>query len=294
MIGVISYPDSPSDVESSSYIQGETAKFVESTGARNVVIEYNQDWTTSSETLEHLNGIIIQNSFNGVFTSDTIFKETLLNAYKYAEAKNEDGIKFPIWASGVTALQLSEVLSTSKDMSEYTVSIDAMDLATSLNFTEHTEASQEGPIKPLYDIIPTMRSKFLEPAVDSDIVYFDQGIGITPASLQKDKFLSEAFQIVATATDRNGNEFVALLKHRKFPVILSFALFEAVYNFYPDTQIPHSSPATRLTVQFSKLFTDFARSNDQTYNSIEKEYSNNLYNRPMTTTVNKEYQTFYF
>ena len=287
MVGVISYPGSPSAKDSTSYIQVETAKFIESTGARNVGIRFDQDWPTSVKILQSLNGIYIQNSFNGEKSQNPIFKETLKNAYEYSSDKNAQGITFPIWTSGITALQLSEVLSSTQDMAKFTEKIDALDYATTLNIIEFLTPNEKVQIT-------NMRTNFLKPATMENIVYFNQDRGMTVESFKNDKFLSSNFDVVATATDRQGKEFIAILKGKEVPVVLSFALFEAVYNFYPKTAVPHSSEATRLAVQFSKSFTNMCRANDQTYGSVEKEYENNLYNRKLTTTIDPEYQTFYF
>lgn len=288
MIGMISYPGSPSDKSSTSYIQGESAKFVEASGARNVAILYDQDWETTQSVLLNLNGIFIQNSFTGEMSNDATFLTLLENAYDYIVVQSALSIVYPLWTSGVTALQLSQVISSSNDLSTYTVPIDALDYPTTLNIIEHKFPNEK------VTVTSNIRDDFLKHAFTKDIAYFNQDKGITLESLKKDTFLSEHFDVVATAKDRKGTEFIAIMKGKDIPVVMSFVLFEAVYNFYPHTNIPHSSEATRLSVQFSKAFTDFCRANDRTYGSIEQEYMNNLFNNKLTTVAKKEYQTFYF
>lgn len=287
MIGMISHPGSPSTTDSTSYIQGETAKFVEASGARNVRLLYNQDWATSETELAKLNGIFVQNSFSGEVSTDSSFLKTLDDAYKYTVSVNQAGEKFPLMTTGATALALSSVIAGA-DLSTFTTSVDAKDFATKLNVVEYKIPNSD------VDLTSQIRDAFLKPAYTSDVAYFNLDKAITAETIKSSEVLSSNFEVVATAKDRSGKEFIAILKGKSVPVILSFVLFESVYNFYPETQVPHSSEATRLSVQFSKAFTNFARANQRTYGSIEKEYANNLFNHKMTTVAAAEYQTFYF
>lgn len=287
MVGMISHPGSPGARSASSYIQGESAKFVESSGARNVALLYNQEWTTSEQTLKNLNGIFIQNSFTGEISTDATFLKTIEDAYNYVVQVNKDGEVFPLMATGKTALLLSSI-PASTELSTYTTSVDAKDYATKLNVVEWKTPNDK------VSVTSKIRDAFLKPAFSEDIVYFNQDIGITEESIKNNPILSENFEVVATAKDRQGKEFIAILKGKDVPVILSFVQFESVYNFYPKTNVPHSSEAARLSVQFSKAFTDFCRANDRTFGSTEKEYTNNLFNHKMTTVTDAEYQTFYF
>jgi len=293
MVGVITYPGSPGEVDSTSYIQAETVKFVESTGARNVAIKYDQNWITSSEELDNLNGIILQNSFNGAYNKDETYENVLLNAYLYAEAKADDQDIFPLMASGVAALQLSEILSSSQDLSQYTIEIDALDLVTDLEFTKDASLYQN-KMAPVTLTMASISEKFIRSASNEGVAYFNQDKGITIESFKNDEFISNSFEIVATAKDRQGTEFIALLVGKEVPVILSFVLPESIYNFYPETNVPHSTEATKFSIDFSKIFTDLTKKNEQTYGSTETEYSKNLYNLELTTTVGPEFQTFYF
>ena len=96
-----------------SYIQGESAKFIDSSGARGVAILYDQAWTTSATALNNLNGIFIQNNFYNTSVSDAAFNETLTNAYKYVVNLNDKGVVFPLWASGESALLLCHKINLS-------------------------------------------------------------------------------------------------------------------------------------------------------------------------------------
>lgn len=286
MVALVAYPGSPINNEANSYIQVETAKFIESSGARNVAIKTWDETTESS--LDNLNGIFIQNSVNGEMSQDQTWIDTLKNLYTYTISQHAFGVTFPLWTSGITALQLSEIMSEAQDLSQYTVNIDASDYATTLNVIEYKTPNEH------VFITKNIKSSFLAPAFTSDIVYFNQTRGITIDSLKKDSLLSINFEVVATSKDKNGQEFIAIMKGKTVPIVLSFALFEKVYNFYPYTNVPHTDEATRLSVQFSKSFTDMCRVNDKTYGSIKAEYENNLYNHKLTTSLGIEFQTFYF
>uniref|UniRef100_A0A7S3J8R6 Uncharacterized protein n=1 Tax=Euplotes harpa TaxID=151035 RepID=A0A7S3J8R6_9SPIT len=287
MVGVISYPFQANPNGITSYIQGESAKFVEASGSRNVAIPFDQVWQTSVTALENLNGIYIQNSFFGEYSNSEVYKQTLKNAYTYTTDENDKKVVFPLWASGISALQLCEVLSTTQNLSAFTTSIDAMDYVTKLNLKEQRYPKEKIALTGL------IKDNFIKYAIDENIAYFNQNIGLTEQSLKADNYLNKNFEIVATAKDRNGVEFVAILKSREYPIFLSFVLFESVYNFFPSTNVPHSSHATRLTVQFSKVFVGYARENSKAFATRELEYENNLFNLPMKTVATKEYMTFY-
>jgi gamma-glutamyl hydrolase len=288
MVGLMSYPGSPSARTANSYIQGESAKFIESSGARNVVIPYDQEWITSEDVLKNLNGIFIQNSFNGEMSNDEILLINLQNAYDYTVEQNENGEVFPLWTSGVTGLQLLEVIQPSNGASDFAVPIDALDYAATLKVIEFKTPNDK------VSVTSNIRDAFMKPLSTEEIVYFNQDRGITVESFNSNDFLSSTFEIVATSKDRQGVEFIAIMKNKAAPVVISFVLFEAVYNFFPETNVPHTSNAARTSVQFSKAFTDFCRVNDRTLGSVEAEYKNNLFNNKMTTVADREYQTFYF
>lgn len=288
MVAMISHPLSPTNALSdkyNSYIQGESVKFVESSGVRNVAIKYDQDLTSYNDLLSQLNGIFVQNSFEVDHSKDFQFLDTLQKAYDYTLQQNDKGDLFPMWISGVSANDLVELLTGSQDV---VVKIDALDYSTALSLSESFNGDER-----MY-ITHNIKHHFLKHASDANAVYFNQDYGVTVESYKSNDFLSSHFEIVAKAKDRAGTDFVAMLKSKRYPVIMSFILFESVYNFYPDTNVPHTSESTRLTVQFSKAFTNMCRLNDRKFPETADEYKNNIFNNPLTTVTGPEYQTFYF
>jgi gamma-glutamyl hydrolase len=286
MVAIVAYPGSPTDIQANSYIQVESSKFIESTGARTIAIK---TWNASTEpVLGNINGILVQNSVNGEMSQDQGWIDTLKSIYEHIIGQHSLGVTFPLWTSGITALQFSQVMSETQDLSQYTVNIDASDYATTLNVIEFKTPNKH------VSLTGNIKFAFLEPVFHNNIAYFNQTKGITVESLKNDALLSANFEIVATARDKNGLEFIAIMKGKTVPIILSFVLFEKVYNFYPYTNVPHTDEATRLSVQFSKSFTDICRVNDNTYGSISAEYENNIYNHKLTNSVGVEFQTFYF
>ena len=170
MVGVISFPYK--DTSSKSYVQAETVKFAESSGARVVAVPYDQTWTTSADVLDKLNGILLQNNFFRITVTDATYNDTLNSAYKYVADKNDGGVVFPLWASGDAALLLSEQLSTLKDLSKYTVTIDALDYATKINIKEDRTTTST------ISVTNTIRDDFLRYATSQNIIYFNQDKGI--------------------------------------------------------------------------------------------------------------------
>ena len=287
MVGVISFPYKANKEGITSYIQVETAKFIESSGARNVAIFYNQPWSTSVDMLSHLNGLVVQNNFENKLT-DSTFASTLKNAYWYATDANDKGTVFPLWASGTSALQMLEQISSNKDLSKFTVNIDAIDYSTTLKITEPRHPSES------ISLTASISDSDLSMLESEKISYFNQNKGITVNSIKNDPFLQNNFDVVATAVDRKGTEFIAIMKSKKYPIFLSFVLFESVYNFYPSTKVPHSIWASRMSVHISNSFTNYCRQNERAYADVVTEYKNNIFNYKVTTSIEKEYMTFYF
>ena len=265
MVGVISFPYKANKEGISSYIQAETAKFVESSGSRNVAILYNQPWSTSVDVLSHLNGIVIQNNFFENSVKDATFNNTLKNAYWYTTELNDKGTVFPLWSSGNSALLLLEQISSNKDLSKFTVNIDALDYSTTLDIKEVRHPSET------ISVTGSISDSDLNNLQKEKISYFNQNKGITVNSIKNDPFLNNNFDIVATATDRKGTEFIAILKSTKYPVFFSFVLFESVYNFYPPTQVPHSINASKASVAVANSFTNYSRQNNRAFVDTQTE-----------------------
>ena len=287
LVGVVSYPVSSKetlDEKYTSYIQAESVKFIESSGVRAVALKYDQDWSEHKQLLSQLNGLFVQNSFDVSMNNDPTFIGTLKSAYNYTIEQNANGDLFPLWVSGISALQLAKLISGDKRITE---KVDALDYSSGLSISETFDGN------PNTYITHKIKHNFLRYAYEDNSVYFNQDSAIT-LDIFKGSKLEEDFEIVAQAKDRKGRDFVAMLKSKRYPIILSFTLFEAVYNFYPENNVPHSSESTKLAVQFSKVFTNICRLNDRMFPTVADEFANNIFNNPLTVVTEPEYQTFYF
>ncbi len=83
-----------------------------------------------------------------------------------------------------------------------------------------------------------------------------------------------------------GTEYVGVMHHEKYPIYVSYLMFEAVYNFYPHWQIPHDARATRFAFGISKVFTNMCRKSDHEYEDIPTQYNNIIWrhNKPTIST----------
>lgn len=184
---------------------------------------------------------------------------------------NTNGIVFPMWISGSSVVAFFGAASMDKVfLSNYNAPLSYQE-----NFQD--------------DVITSRNIQF-----PTSNAYFNVDRAFTKSTITRNP-IATRWIIDATSVDERGNTFISLLHHNLFPIYASIAQFEGIYNFFPMNMIDHSRKATRFSYGFSKFFTDLARMNDNTFGSIEAEYSNNIWAN-WTPTISSGYQEirFYF
>lgn len=273
IIGLYTLPIINSNGKSTSFVQAEAVKFIEASGGRVVPLIYTKTHDELIALLKQCNGLFIP-SYNEESEHTNIldaqWHQNFQSLFTEVLAMNTNGIVFPIWISG------SSVSAFFGPASMDTVFLSNYN--TPLSWQENFQ-----------DVISSKNIQF-----PTSKAYFNVDKAFTKSTITRNP-VSTRWIIDATSVDERGISFISLFHHPLFPFYASIAQFEAIYNFYPMNMIDHSRKATRFAYGFSKFFTDLARMNDNTFGSVEAEYTNNIWNK-WTPTISSGYEEirFYF
>lgn len=186
-------------------------KWVEQTGARAVVVPHFADMNVIRELLGQVNGLLFPGGAGDLVHDDGTPKSYIRKIGKiYREALKQNlqsGGNFPLW--GICLGFQSIVLAAS----QYKVKISR---PNGLNIRKPLEFIDENYEKSLFhDILSPDVKEYLE---NKNVNYFNHHYGFKLEDFKRNKYLKRDYNVIATY-ERHGDKFVAIIQHKKYPII---------------------------------------------------------------------------
>ncbi|CAE7600129.1 gghA [Symbiodinium sp. CCMP2592] len=243
----------------SSYIPASYVHLLEQGGAQVVPLHPEMPDDEFDHVLSHVNGAM---TIGGFFDLKGTAEYHIRKLYDHALKLAKDGEVFPLWATCVGIHDVAQ-MATGVVYGEFLHRTSADNLALPLRFTGVQE-------RELFD-----ESSFPGSAVyrqwlqDAALTFHHHLWGIRPETFQRFQALRDSFEIVATAVDRNGQEFIALMQGRHHAIFASaFHPEKPAFEWglhrtglLQNTQIPHSRRAILVNLHFGAAFVQQARQN---------------------------------
>ncbi|XP_033106632.1 gamma-glutamyl hydrolase-like [Anneissia japonica] len=273
----------------SSVVVASYVKFIETGGARVVVIKEGQPY-------EYY--LRIFNSINGVFMQGGSIKDARLMKSEYARVakimldlaieSNKNGDYFPIWG---TCLGFQVLASLVAGKNIRLGGFDAVNRAIPLVIGQDFNTSR------MFNVMSTP-ADLLEAVTTENITYHNNEKGITNWMF-KQHGLDELFKVVTVNTDRKGLEYISSIEAIDYPFYAvqwhpEKTMYE--WNRYQNPNIPRTTNAIRIAQHLANFFASEARKSSHTFKSEEEELPHLISNiQPIFTGGNlTTYELCYF
>lgn len=252
VIGILSQPYKSSTGDDDKYIIAASyAKWLESAGARTILIPYDADDDLVDDIFSQVNGVL----FTGGSSDIPNAAKRLWYLVKEANLKNNEF--FPVWG---TCLGFEYMIMMESDHGE---------LAMESEFDSHNISY------PLYGVRPVglySDPKIYSTAIHRNITMNNHDLGVSPARFAADRKLGGLFQMTSFNFDRTGRPFVSTMEPVDPDIFPVYGVqyhpekntFE--YATYPDTNIPyeaidHTQEGIAFSLYLAQFFVSLTRRN---------------------------------
>lgn len=138
--------------------------------------------------------------------------------FEWAAASNDAGRPFPIWGTCL-GHQLLQIIVTKAHFGDLLVETDAVSMPAPLVFTDQAKKSKTW--SRLFDERPALAAKLADPSLNVTIENHE--FGMPPSHFFDEDTpypqLREEFEVLNTAFDRKGVEYVATIEHKKYEIV---------------------------------------------------------------------------
>lgn len=259
---------SPSDLThyGEYYLPATYVKFIESAGARVVPIFVDEDDTYYDDLFKSINGMLLP---GGGLDEDLItsgYGKAGAKIYNMAKKYYDDcKDSFPIWGT----CQGFELLATLAANESILVPLKASDENLNLNI-------EKGYDSRILGNAPDWLLKALE---DDAITYNVHHFSVTPTDYHKSEPLNSTFNIVATSTNDENRDFIAIMEAKKYPFYgVQFHPEKPIFAWSSKTNIKHDSTSVIASRYFADFFIGEVRKNTHQFRTEAEEKAALIYN----------------
>ncbi|XP_033106633.1 gamma-glutamyl hydrolase-like [Anneissia japonica] len=269
-----------------SAVAASYVKFVESGGARAVLVKINQPIDYYTKLFNSLNGLLVPGGAQADVLNSGYGKATKI-FFDLAVKSSNSGGYFPIWGT-CQGHELLASLVAGKDI--LVGGVKSENVALPLQLTPDFVKSR------IFDVTRTPGYVFKALTTENS-TYNHHKFAVTPKNFTKfglDKF----FRIISVNKDSNGLEFISTMEAFDHPI---YAVqwhpeknsFE--WNPHRDSAIPHSPGALAVAQHVANFLVSEARKSNHRFSSEDEASKYLVYNyQPVYTGDVESYELCYF
>jgi len=276
VVGILSQPAFHS--RGSDYIAASYVKWLESAGARSIVIPYGADDDLIKEIFTQINGVLFPGGDSTLPQSAKLIWKLILD-YNM----NEDNF-FPVWGTCL-GFEFLVMLAGGEEILQS--GFDSENISLPLIFPSEEDVVESNGVYSTESVLYPVASSIRETLSRSSITMNNHNQGITPAQFLNSSKLTEFFQITSTNLDMKGRPFVSTIEAKQYPVYgvmyhpeknnFEYGLMDADQTLTeyqidePYEAINHSEEAVQLSMQLASFFVDkVRRSTNGIYNMTKR------------------------
>ncbi|KDD75679.1 hypothetical protein H632_c555p0 [Helicosporidium sp. ATCC 50920] len=269
-----------------SYVAAGFVKWIEAAGGRPVPVKCVGGFAgfySSDEELERLfksiNGLIFPGGLTNLWLDDP-YVLAARKLWTWAKERNDKGDVFPIHGTCL-GFQLLHLLETNVNYTDMLVRTESVSQAAPMCFTKDAKKST------LFSRMDEdLWEKLEDPAYN--ISMENHYYGLLPEKYDTYPMLRERYNILSTAVDRNGTEYITSAESKEYPFFATQWHPEKPPYEFGNDEIPHSVDAIRVSQQIANTFVDIARRSSHVPESKEEELAMLIYNtKPYFTLKDK-------
>jgi gamma-glutamyl hydrolase len=219
-IGILSQPASDNmklqyyhPSENWTYVAGSYVDWVGSSGAVPVLVPFDIETSELDHFLENLDGFLFPGGGAELRRKDDTAKPTqyqLVSEYivNWIMKRNDKGHYFPLFATCLGFENL--IIQFAQNTLALECDLDDEGVAHSLQVLPAFSKSE---------FWNSVGLSLASTAFKSNSIYFTHTCGIRTTSFNKNLNLTSQFELLTTAANKNGTEFVASMEHKKYPIV---------------------------------------------------------------------------
>eukprot|EP00551_Chaetoceros_affinis_P008791 CAMPEP_0203664426 /NCGR_PEP_ID=MMETSP0090-20130426/1834_1 /ASSEMBLY_ACC=CAM_ASM_001088 /TAXON_ID=426623 /ORGANISM="Chaetoceros affinis, Strain CCMP159" /LENGTH=404 /DNA_ID=CAMNT_0050527655 /DNA_START=76 /DNA_END=1290 /DNA_ORIENTATION=+ len=264
VVGVLSQPAFKSyHADNFDYIAASYVKWLESAGARAIVIPYGANDSLIKEIFTQINGVL----FPGGATSLPKGAETIWKLILERNADEDD--YFPVWGTCLGFEFLVMLVGGGEGVLQN--GFDSENITLPLIFPSKEDVLRSNGVYSLDSALYPPSTPMRETLVKVNITMNNHHQGITPSHFLQTPELTEFFHITSTNLDRQGRQFVSTIESKNYPIYgvqyhpeknnFEYGLMDALqpdndkyYSDEPYEVINHSEEAVELSMHLASFF----------------------------------------
>jgi len=283
----------PSDCK--YYIPASYVRWIQQAGARVVPLHADMTDEHFSSVLSRTNGAMAIGGFGG---ANGRASPQLVKIWNHAMALANDGEVYPLWG---TCQGLDDIVQIASNTTydHFLSTTRAADLPLPLVFPKQ-HLRHRGLLfnEALFPGANTFQKWFR----DLPISYHHHDYGISPRTFFSLPHVSNIFEVIATGFDRDGLEFVSMIRGHKLPIFATMFHPEKPAFEWPllqsalinSTLIPHSEKAVLANQHLGHVFVAHARQNTRRFQSNSELQDLLVYNSRLVFTAKESGMITYF
>ncbi len=261
VVGILSQPTFPSyRADNFDYIAASYVKWLESAGARSIVIPYGADDNLIEEIFTQINGLL----FPGGATSLPKNVDTI---WRLVMERNTNG-SFPVWGTCLGFEFLVMLVGGGEGVLDS--GFDSENITLPLIFPSEEDVVDSNGVFSVHSALYTPSSPMRNTLENANITMNNHHQGITPSHFLENEKLTDFFYITSTNLDRQGRQFVSTIESKNYPIYgvqyhpeknnFEYGLMDALqpdtkyYSDQPYEVINHSEEAVEFSMQLASFF----------------------------------------
>jgi gamma-glutamyl hydrolase len=256
IIGILANPNPIDDGDLiGSHINASYVRWLENAGATTMVIHAWYTQERLDEIMSSVNGVIMLGGDRNLNLNNP-FEKTAAYLLKKSIESYRQGNPIPIWGTCQGFELIQSIVMGNLDLRVF----DSENYPSPIRI-EKADAR----------ILRFFSKEDLTAAETMDIFAEFHHFGIEREQFQQYASLGGVFDIVATARDRQGKEYVSIIEGKRVPIYGTQFHPEMVgTNRNVDFNVPTGTYATRVSENFSNFFVNEARMNGNTFAATDK------------------------
>ena len=263
-------------------------QWVESAGARTVVIPYNANETVLNALFSSVNGVLFTGGgLEAGLAFNSTYMQTARRLLDLVVAANDAGDYVPLHGT----CQGFQVLALLTSNNQSVLSRNAFD---SENESLPLDITAEGLRVPLFadappSVLATLRTQNATMNLHHD--------GVSPAAFYESDALADFYVLASLNADRAGRPFVSTLSARRYPITATqWHPERQAYEWKPDIGLNHAPDVIRAMAWVAEFFVGESRRNGHAFPSSAAMAPYSLYAFPpvFEGDVTAGYQAYLF
>ena len=229
----------------SSYFYTSYAKWLEESGIRWIPILLYDSQKTIRKKLENVNGVLLTGGAEplGSEAHPSRYSRVLRTIVDYAEQKNDEGIRFPIFG---ICMGFEGLLSTLTHHQAKLRDIENDNKSLGITFTPECSSSF---------LNTTFSMDDLKSIQEKNLFYFHHSHGFMLDDLNKIPYVRKNIKILGTNGDSDKGEILTIFEHMFYPFFATqFHPEKIQFEYFDEAKINNSDLAIQTARKMSKLF----------------------------------------